>query len=269
MSLKTSSLSDTPVIIQVDQLRSTPWYADAGLKVGGTPLTQDDIKKIEGNRLPPAAHHRDEIIRLIYLATIAEEDKSPYSDNELDIFQKSDAMERRTIVALWGGLSISILLTFAALAGLTGGIDSLSNMDKAAIAVSVAVFAGLVINPLAYYATGFAPHFSSNAFNDKQDISERYAKTLGNAAKVLLTLAHGDLNEQRLAKAIVQNIDMDALKRKVQDALKNPVRGEDVIDSLSQVVSFLKSGNPEELRKESLRQFLIVIEQRDSREDSF
>ncbi|CRX39366.1 hypothetical protein [Estrella lausannensis] len=264
----TTSTRESPVIIHVDHLQNAPWYADSKIKISGTPLTVHELQEIKGNRLPDAATRRDEVIRLIYLTTLAEEGKSAFNEKELALFKESDTKATRVIVALWGGLSISLLLTFASLAGLTSGLDSLSNMEKAAIAVSVTVLCGVVINPMAYYATGFATNSSSNAYNDKQDISLRYAKTLSNSAKILLGLAYGNVEEQTLAHAIVQNIDMNVLRAKVEGALKNPIRSEDILDPLVQVVAFLKDDDIEHLKKETLRQFVLAKTQKDLEAES-
>lgn len=266
----TTSTRELSVVIDTNQLQDLPWYRDPRVKISGTSLTEQDLQAIQGNRLPDAATRRDEVIRLIYLATITEEGKKPFSNRELAIFKESDTKATRVTVALWGGLSLSLLLTLAAFAGLTGGIDSLSNMEKAAITVSIAVFSGLLINPMAYYATGFATNASSNAFNNKQDITLRYAKTLSNSAKILLALAFGSAEEQTLARAIVHNIDMNALRAKIEAPLNNPIRSEDVLEPLSQVVAYLKEDDLEHLKKESLRQFVLARTHiRDQETESF
>lgn len=179
------------------------------------------------------------LLRLKYLASISPSSgKSPFTRRQLDIIKTCNSKNCQVVWGLRLGVAASVIAVLG-LAYLGLSIKNKSSDEyKAGIATVVGgVSAALTI--LSFWATGFAPDASSNAFNDQQDALLEMEETYADLAHRLITLYYSPQRE--VAIQLVRQIGMDRLKQVISHTIHNHSRGQLIIARLQEGVNFIKS----------------------------
>lgn len=186
------------------------------------------------------------LVQLLYLASISNSpQKSPFTENEISILQKSNFWEIATKVSIlvFAYGCNTLLFGIVPFLGLIPNVTNHSSTQQSyfsplQLALIYATF-GIIANVFSTWSTGTAPNESSNAFNAKQDALSGMEKTYADLAKRLILFYFN--NSKKEAEKIASNINVDDLKNLISSKIQDKARGKRILERLRDAVDFINS----------------------------
>ena len=163
--------------------------------------------------------------------------ESPFSLSEMKVINASRSWARTTSLCLKIGVIACIIFSGTSFLSLIHA----QNMHLASgLAATIFVVAG-VATVVSFLATGFFPHWTSDAHNDCQDLIGRAKDDYQNEAIKLIRLYYQDRTK---CFALVGTVEPDQLTRSLHSIIRNPFQTEAVIARLREAIRFIKTQEP-------------------------
>lgn len=163
--------------------------------------------------------------------------ESPFSAGELKVINASRSWEKITNLSLKVGVTACVLFTGTAFFSVVSSSEIRLVTGLAALTALIASVATII----SFLATGFFPHWTSDAHNDCQDLIGRAKDEYQNEAIKLIRLYYQDRPK---CQALVGSVDPENLTHRLRLILQNPFQTEAVVARLREAIQFVQKGEP-------------------------
>jgi hypothetical protein len=211
----------------------SPFYGEQSARIN---------KKLEKNFFPKNNADRKgpvpdlALLRLGYLA--AYRNKNPFTKMQIQILKIS---ARESVLTTWGlriGVGVCVL-TLVGTSYLGLAQDENDSTGKKVGLITVAAFVNLLATSLSFWATGFAPHNASNAFNDKQDMLLELEDIYDDLGHKLIDLFYS--KDRKVSIDLAKNIDVEALKQMIARQIYSQQRARIIVSPLTAAIRYIIS----------------------------
>lgn len=193
------------------------------------------------------------LVQLLYLASFKDTySKSPFTEKECKVLKSSSGWDTAASWSLpvcllinsllFVGLAFNPLISTAA-QNQTGNNETDLQESKftpglnGLIALSSTL--GVLTNAISFWATGFAPHWTSNAANSKQDTLDNVKDHYLDLSGRLLRLYFSEAQDE--AEKIAYNINIKELKKCCLHETQNKEKTKAILAPLKQTLLFIKT----------------------------
>lgn len=193
-----------------------------------------------------------DLIRLCYLATFTpNEQKSPFTEEELKIFRESAERGKYTIGWFKKAIIPFVIVSGASYVSFVSATQ-LSENEKAAFSGTVGLISSVALNMLSLCITGTNPNSSKDADNLKQNTIQDIKDKYNEMAAELIKLYD---QQQEFAKLLACRIDMDQIARAAIEGSLDPKEEKAIFKKFKDAIKFVK-GERAQLRHHDLRLFI-------------
>lgn len=209
-------------------------------------LTRETIEGM--TRLPNQAQFNSQIslqtARLLYLTQAKGTHASLLEKKHSAVIRTDKWCGRQTLGFLVGCFALSFVIAPVAFINFVALKSDWSQAVQIAVISTVSTLGTAALGTMGFYATGFAPHFSSNASNSRQDMLHSMKREFKQMAEHLVALSAHEGDYRTFAKEIVEELDVSLIQEALNKQIGSEEAAKAVFAPLRTVVDHLRAENP-------------------------